>query len=141
MALVSSWRDWLLLEILGPGPRVLSLRILVHTLDKLYFPPSLFRDGCVTLMCMASLTPRSNHLDSTSKNLVSFIDILWSGWSKCTWQETSDVTELGLQCSKKHCFNDLSVSPMYDVCGRAFLAWYLVYWNYDFLQFIFGSYY
>ncbi len=29
------------------------------------------------------------------------------------WRETSDVTELGRLCSKKRCFNDLSVSPMY----------------------------
>ncbi len=114
MALVSSWRDWLLLEILGPGPRVLSLRILVHTLGKLYLPPSLFRDGCVTLMCIYGfLDPMLKPFGFNFQNLVSSIDILWSGWSKCTWRETSDVTEVGLLCSKKLCFNDFSVSPMY----------------------------
>ncbi len=113
MALVSSWRDWLLLEVLGPDPKVLSLRLLVNTLGGLYLPPSLFRDESVTRMCMASMTPHSNHLCSTSKMLVSSKDILRSGWSKCTWRDTSDVTELGLLCSKKRCFNDLSLSSMY----------------------------
>ncbi len=52
MALVSFYKVWLLLEVLGPSPQVLLLRILVHTLGKLYLPPSLLRDGCVTQMCM-----------------------------------------------------------------------------------------
>ncbi len=79
MAIVSSWRDWLLLKVLGPGPQVLSLRILVHTLVDCIFPPSLFRDGCVTLMCMASLTPRLNHLGSTSKKfyVIHRYTVIW----------------------------------------------------------------
>ncbi len=56
-----------------PLTGILSLRILVHTLGKLYLPPSLFRDGCVTVMCIASLTPSSNYLDSTSEVLGSLI--------------------------------------------------------------------
>ncbi len=62
------------------GPRTLSLGPLIEnigpTLGRLYLPSSLFRDGCVIRMCMASLTPRSNHLGSSSKILVSSIDIL-----------------------------------------------------------------
>ncbi len=47
-----------------------------------------------------------------------------SGWSECTWRDTSDVTELGLLCSKKHCFNDLSVSPMYVAGQFSHDIWY-----------------
>ncbi len=75
-------------------------------------------------MCMASLNTRSNHLGSTSKMLVLSIDILWSGWSECTLQDTSEVTELGLLCSKKRCFNNLSVSPMYVAGHFSHVIWY-----------------
>ena len=50
-------------------PPTFLLIVLVHMGDRLCRPPSLLREGPEALMWMASLTPLSNHLDSTSNIL------------------------------------------------------------------------
>ncbi len=122
MALVSSWSDCLLLEILGPGSSHWEYWS-THLVNCIF--PHLCSGMDVWPWCIWLPWPHAqNYLDSTSNILVSSIDILWSGWSKCTWQETSDVTELGLLSFKKHCFNDLSVSPMYVAGHFLHDIWY-----------------
>ena len=81
---------------------------------RLYLPPSLLRLGFRALMKMASLTPQT---------IIQTIWILLSGFqsnstvcSGCSmWIcfATSEVVELGVQCSLNLDFRDLSVSPTY----------------------------
>ena len=80
---------------------------------RLYCPPSLLSEGFKARMCIASFTPLSNHLCSTSSIFVFSNMMVWSGLSVCMCFETSDVVELGLLCSPNLAFSEHSVSPTY----------------------------
>ena len=55
---------------------------------------------------------------------VSSRSTLWSGWSMFMWQNAANVTVLGLQCSIRLVFGDLSVSTMYDTSQSPQGMWY-----------------
>ena len=80
---------------------------------RLYRPPSLLSEGFKAQICIASFTPLSNHLCSTSSILVFSNMMVWSGLSVCMCFETSDVVELGLLRSPNLAFSERSVSPTY----------------------------
>ena len=106
---------------LGPPPLVvpvalsvyLSFMMLFQIGGRLYHPPSRLSEGFKPRMCIASFTPLSNHLCSTASIFVFSNVMVWSGLLVCMCFETSDVVELGLQCSPNLAFNERSVSPTY----------------------------
>ena len=91
----------------------LSFMMLFQIEGRLYCPPSLLSEGFKARMCIASFTPLSNHLCSTSSIFVFSNMMVWSGLSVCMCFETSDVVELGLLCSPNLAFGERSVSPTY----------------------------
>ena len=101
-----------------------SLRRLVHTLGSWYRPPSLLREGLLTLMYIDSFTPLSNQLGSVVRICTDLSFTLWSGLSVWICLDTSDVTLLGLRCSLNRAFKDLSVSPMYAASHEVHGIWY-----------------
>ena len=89
----------------------LSFMILFQIGGRLYRPPSLLSEGFKARMCIASFTPLSNHLCSTTSIFVFSNMMVWSLLSVCMCFETSDVVELGLLCSPNLAFSERSVSP------------------------------
>ena len=79
--------------------------------DKLWRPPSLLSEGFNILIWMASFTPLSYHLGSTSK--ISAVMMSTECPGSVTWMclDTSDEDELGRLCSMKRALNERSVSP------------------------------
>ena len=91
--------------------RRLLLRRFVQIGDRLWRPPSLLSEGFNILIWMASFTPLSYHLGSTSKISVFMMFIECPG--SVTWMclETSNKDELGRLCSMNWALNERSVSP------------------------------
>ena len=79
--------------------------------DKLWRPPSLLSKGHRVRMWIASFTPLSNHLGSTSKISALAISMECPGSVVCMCLDTSEVEELGRLCSMNRALNDRSVSP------------------------------
>ena len=119
---VVSTRDYEVL-VLDLPPLARLVRVLVHTGDRLNLPPSLFKEGLETRMCMASFTPLLNHLGSTASIFACSMSTWWSGWSMFTCFETSEFTLLGLRCSMNLALRDLSVSPIYDASQSRHGIW------------------
>ena len=67
---------------------------------RLYHPPSLLSEGFKARMCIASFTPLSNHLCSTSSIFVFSKIMVWSGLSVCVlrplmwWNSVSYVLQI-----------------------------------------------
>ena len=96
--------------VVVPAPLSISLSLIMlfQIGGSWYYPPSLLRSGAFR-MCITSFTPLSNHLCSTDSILVFSNVIVWLGLSVCMCFETSDVVELGLQCSPNLAVSERSV--------------------------------